>query len=346
MTDYALDYSAGAPAATAVRAAGYSGVARYIGFDPALRPKCITAAEYADMTAHGVGVALVYENVTGDALDGRTAGIVAATRARHWADVIGFPADRPIYMACDIDVVTETQFAAVLDYLRGAGTVLGGPALVGVYGEFDVMERAAAAGVAAWFWQTMAWSRRVVSPRANLLQILGQVTVGGVVCDRSEIHRPDWGQAGTTMEDAMPTAEDLWNAPIDWPGNVTDVAHAKPTYAAREWLTGASINAARAVREAGDAQAAVAGLAKVVAQIGAQVGALTDDEAKILAATGTATTKVLGAVQALLAAEGATEARLVAAIEAVPAAPGGGVDGAAVVAALRDTLIAGTTGPA
>lgn len=158
-------------------------------------------------------------------------------------------------------------------------------------------------------------------------------------CDFNRILRP-WPAGG--QEDALPTVDEVWAAKFGWPPEITDVPHAKDTYSARDWLIGASVNSARAVREAGDAQAAVAGLAKVVAQIGAQVGALTDDEAHILAATGTATTKVLVALQALLAADGAAEARLIAAIEAVPAGPGGGVDAAAVVAALRDTLIAGT----
>lgn len=344
MTDYALDYSAGAPNATAVRAAGYVGVIRYIGFPG--RTKCINRAEYADMLAHGVGVALVFEQFAADALQGAPGGRRNAALARAHAADIGFPPGRPIYMACDTDIVSPTQFATVLDYLRGAGEVLGGPQSVGVYGEYDVIDRAATAGVAAWFWQTRAWSGGQRHPRRHLMQELGQVVVDGIDCDRNTILAADWGQAGLNTEDAMPTADELWDSQIGWPANITDVPHAKDTYSAREWLIGASVNSARAVREAGDAQAAVAGLAKVVAQIGAQVGALTDDEAHILAATGTSTTKVLVALQALLAADGAAEARLVAAIEAVPAGPGGGVDGAAVVAALRDTLIAGTAGTA
>lgn len=204
MTSYALDYSAGRPSGAAVRAAGYSGVLRYVGFDPAARPKCITRAEYESLIGAGVGVGLVYENVAGDALNGQPAGVAAGQRARHWADVIGFPRDRPLYFACDTDVVTAAQFAAVLDYLRGAATALGGVGLVGVYGENDVIERAAAAGVARWFWQTKAWSHGVVSPRAHLLQLVGTVFVAGVGCDRNEIHQSDWGQAGAVAPPPPP----------------------------------------------------------------------------------------------------------------------------------------------
>lgn len=193
---FALDYSAGRPTAAQVIAAGYVGVIRYVGFDPAVRPKCITAAEYTDMTSHGVPVALVYEDAAGDMLGGRSAGQVAAGRARNWAARTGFPASRPIYYACDTDIVGAAQMAAVLDYLRGAADVEGGPGPVGVYGEYDVVEQAAAAGVATWLWQTRAWSGGRLSTRAHIRQEIGTVYVGGVACDQNTILAADWGQTG------------------------------------------------------------------------------------------------------------------------------------------------------
>lgn len=287
---YALDYSAGRPRGAAVRAAGYPGVLRYVGFDPALRPKCITTAEYTDLTAHGVGVGLVYENAAGDALAGRAAGVIAAQRARHWADLIGFPTDRPIYFACDTDVVTPPQFAAVLEYLRGAGSVLGGPALVGVYGEADVMERAAAAGVAGWFWQTKAWSHGIVSSHAHLLQLVGAVRVDGIDCDRNEIHRPDWGQTGQPgpdhPEDDMPTADELWNTRRPWPPDVKDVPHVANAYDMADWTIGGNIAASRAADAAADTKAAVVKLAAQVAALTAlvgQPGGLTAEQAHQIA---------------------------------------------------------------
>lgn len=346
---YALDYSAGHPTAAQVTAAGYVGVIRYVGFDPAQRPKCMTAAEYADMTGHGVPVALVYENTAGDMLAGRAAGQTAAQRARAWAGRIGFPAHRPIYYACDTDIIfgaarwdalqaagaiglvehlhgaplTASQMGAVLDYLRGAADVEGDVGLVGVYGEYDVMEQAALAGVARFFWQTRAWSGGRRSPHADLLQEIGTYVVGGIACDRNTILTPDWGQTGATPippEDAMPTPDELWDVQIKWPTGVTDVPHAQPSYTAREWLIGANLNGARALREANDAQAAVARLAL-------QVGAQANDEQVILAA--------------ITASAGTLEAKLIAAIEAAPQAPGGGVDAKAVVAELRDALARG-----
>lgn len=319
--DYALDYSAGHPAAATVLADGYVGVVRYIGFDPAQRPKCITAAEYADMDRGGVGVALVYENQAGDALGGRSAGHTAAGRARQWADRIGFPAGRPIYFACDTDVVTEAQFAAVLDYLRGAADVLGGPALVGVYGEYDVIERAAGAGVAAWFWQTMAWSGGRVSSRIHLRQIVGSVDVGGIVCDVNEIRQPDWGQHNTTREDPLAASADDILAEVRYTRDVlynltrAQTPDGKPDPG----------HAEQAVTVANGRLTAIAG---AVAKIGAQIGVLTDDEAKILGALDAATTRILTAVGQII-----TD----------PQVPNDDPD--AVAAALRDYLVRETTPP-
>src|SRR5438128_2380509 len=58
VTMQVLDYSADLPGAARIKAAGYGGAVRYIGFPD--RRKCTTSAELADFTAHGLGMALVY----------------------------------------------------------------------------------------------------------------------------------------------------------------------------------------------------------------------------------------------------------------------------------------------
>jgi hypothetical protein len=186
----ALDYSAGRPSGAAVKGAGHDGVIRYVGTPG--RTKNITAAEYADMNQQGVGVALVYENHTGDAAGGYAAGQAAARAARADADSIGFPANRPIYFAIDSDQVTSAQFAAVMSYLDGAASVIGHQC-VGVYGEFDVIEQAVPAH-AAYGWQCAAWSKGKHSAKAALYQRIGTVTVGGIGCDVNDILATDWGQ--------------------------------------------------------------------------------------------------------------------------------------------------------
>jgi hypothetical protein len=319
---FALDYSARpVPTAQQVLGAGYVGVVRYIGFDPAQRPKCITAAEYADMDTHGVGVALVYENQAGDMLGGAQAGTVAAQRARQWATRIGFPAARPIYYACDTDIVTADQFDAVIDYLRAAAAADGGVGRVGVYGEYDVLERAAAAGAASWFWQTRAWSGGRVNARAQLRQEIGQVTVGGVACDRNTLLAEDWGQ-----HNAVPEQEDDVT-PEDIAAIAAAVnAHTDAQVAAAQGeilrqlaanLGGSAVNNPNAWLNAGIA-------ARLGANQRAALAPLMDDEAQIVAAVGATHADLATAIAAVQAGG------------AVPESPEAYAD--AVLDALRDRL--------
>ena len=207
-----LDYSVGRPSAAQVKAAGYRFVIRYTGNEPD-RPKEISGTEYRDMTRNGVGVVLTYENRTDDMLGGRPAGQAAARAARANANELGHPRNRPIYFACDMDIVTGGQFAAVVEYLRGCSDILG-VAQVGVYGEADVIDRVHSAGVARWFWQTRAWSGGRVSANAHVLQQVGSVTVGGVICDRNDAFFTDIGQ--WPEEDDMPDKQTFMAWMDEW----------------------------------------------------------------------------------------------------------------------------------
>jgi hypothetical protein len=218
-----LDYSEGFPGAVAIKAKGYGGAVRYIGFP--YRGKCTTASELTAFTAHGLGMGLVYEDTLTDWRRGVAGGRTAGARARAHAHSIGFPDSRPIYMAIDQDVVSGSEFGGMLDYLQGAGERLGGAGLTGVYGEADVVDHARDAGVAAWYWQTAAWSRGRRTT-AHLFQRVGTVVVGGIGCDINDVLAPDWGQHN---------AEDT----VSWTENLTFTDPAtgeQHTYTAGEWL--------------------------------------------------------------------------------------------------------------
>jgi hypothetical protein len=218
-----LDYSAGFPGAVAIARAGYAGAVRYIGFPE--RRKCTNAGEVADFKNHGLAMGLVYEDDLTDWRGGFTRGQSSARRARMHATAIGFPENRPIYMAIDQDVVASGEFTTMLEYLRGAGTSLGGAQLTGVYGEADVIDRARDAGVASWYWQTAAWSR-TRKTSCHLYQKIGSVLVGGISCDVNDVILPDWGQysdgqggllvasAAEVQDIAKATAREVWNLVI------------------------------------------------------------------------------------------------------------------------------------
>jgi hypothetical protein len=193
-----LDYSAGFPGAGNIRGAGYAGAVRYIGFPD--RRKCTNAGELADFSNNGIGMALIYQDGTGDFVGGFGAGQSNAGRARDHANGIGFPGSRPIYLAIDRDIVSAGDFNTVMSYLDGAGSVIGQDK-VGVYGEHDVIQRALEGGHARYGWQTAAWSGGRHYPGAHLYQRIGTVQVGGVACDVNDVLADDWGQH--TMEGTL-----------------------------------------------------------------------------------------------------------------------------------------------
>lgn len=207
-----LDYSAGYPGAAAIKKAGFVGAARYIGLPG--YTKCATKAELDDFTAHGLGMALVFEHFATDWRGGYQAGRANMRRALDHAYAIGWKADgRPIYMAVDQDVVTPGEFDAAMEYLDGAGDAHQGPGSTGPYGEHDVCARSAVAGF-AWQWQCRAWSG-VPTPKLfggrRLYQHYGNPdggpnpVVGGVECDVNDALVDDWGQHNA--EDQMQSDE-------------------------------------------------------------------------------------------------------------------------------------------
>jgi hypothetical protein len=190
-----LDYSAGIPGAKAIKDRGYVGAVRYIGLPG--YTKNTDADELADFNRHGLGMALVWEHYAGDWRGGRAAGWEHYRKARAHASAIGFPENRPIYMAVDQDVVTADEFRLATDYVRGAIEAAGNAQWrVGVYGEHDVCRVVHSAFPGIFPWQCRAWSGtppRMYEPR-RLYQFAGYVYVSGIGCDENAVNHPDWGQ--------------------------------------------------------------------------------------------------------------------------------------------------------
>ncbi len=314
-----LDYSAGFPGAAAIVNAGYVGAVRYIGFPE--RRKCTTAAELAELARAGLGMALVYEDTAGDWRSGFERGRQAGTRARRHADAIGFPADRPIYMAIDQDVVTDAELRSMVAYLDGATRSLGGAALTGVYGEFDVCARAHVAGVAEWFWQCRAWSGTPVRLFAarHLFQRVGTVTVDGIPCDINDVLSADYGQY--PRGGAMSWSESLT---FEAPGSRFRAPGTPPyheTHTASEALGDTMFYAADGMRAA----------QRVEVQLAAMNGSLERHEAALLAALREALSadvdedrlaSALGPILAPLIDAGATPGQVEAAMRRVFASAG------------------------
>src|ERR1017187_3727897 len=186
MTTRGLDYAWSHVPPLAVKAAGFSFAARYLSHDPS---KNLSKPEADALLAAGVAIVVVWEDTAQGALRGHAGGVADALAADLQARQCGLPGAF-IYFAADWDT-TPAEQAAVDAYLDGCAGIIG-RARTGLYGGFWPLSRARAAGKAAKFWGTVAWSGTnwdpVLNPNVFAPDVMqgAQVTIDGV--SRSEEH--------------------------------------------------------------------------------------------------------------------------------------------------------------
>lgn len=214
----AYDYSARAIAPTALRAAGVHTVMRYVSTPG--NPKNITPAEYRLLTAAGITVGLVYETSATWMLGGYAAGAAAARTARAQAAAAGYPAHHRIWYAADFDEA-PAQITTVLETLRGCSDADGSKSLAALYGEYDAVQAAVAAGYAAP-WQTRAWSGTARCAAAVLYQTGQQAVCDGVHVDINDLTGPLFPpdpapqHRQSPKEDEMSTTSVAGRAGLSW----------------------------------------------------------------------------------------------------------------------------------
>lgn len=203
------DYSGGRPTAAALKAAGYTGVIRYIGLGSA--GKRITNAEYQDLTSHGLQVLLVAELNTHDAEGGYQAGRANATTALADARILGIPDTVGIAAACD-EHLTGAQIPAAVDYARGFQDIIGRDRC-GIYGFIEFTTACKNAGVGSWYWRcgtkpsvadqqwTHFWQRNTG---------VTQEAVAGITVDINDQLLPVGGDDMTPDQNNMLAS--IWNA--------------------------------------------------------------------------------------------------------------------------------------
>lgn len=210
MPDLLVDYAWNHPDPAAIKASGYVGVLRYLSTDPT---KNLSPGERDLLQAQGLAIGLVWETTADRALQGAQAGTQDALLANGQADDLGYPADSCIYYAVDTDAVVD----AVRPYFQGVVSVPGRPA--GVYGGIHVVDPLLTDGTCKFGWQTVAWSRGVVSQIAHLYQRLTPTlpSPGGsydedVVLPAGET---SWGQWAASPSVPAPTPPTPPPPPLD-----------------------------------------------------------------------------------------------------------------------------------
>lgn len=169
-----VDYSFSVPSAAGLAAAGKTFAGRYVGPGSG---KFLTPAERDALFAHGIDVFLLAEGNADSAAGGYTVGVQHAQMANNHARQLGAPDSTVIYFAVDYDVQPK-EWVGPREYLRGACDVLGRDR-VGVYGSYNVMAWAQRDAVAAWFFQTYAWSAGQWFTGNHVEQYLNGVNLAG-----------------------------------------------------------------------------------------------------------------------------------------------------------------------
>lgn len=199
-----VDYAAGVPDATAIKAAGHLGSVRYVserrpGTESWMLGKPVTLAETLEQSQAGLQVASVYQFGKGDTADWLQG---AAGAERHASEAIrihkaaGGPTKRPIYAAID-DNPTWTQYAnQIRPYLKRFGAKLESADLtLGIYGNYNVINWAVKDGIGNFYWQHDWGSNGLIHPSIAIHQKAGQrARISGIEVDVNNVYASDWGQ--------------------------------------------------------------------------------------------------------------------------------------------------------
>lgn len=155
MTEYAIDYAFARPVPEDIKAAGYTGVLRYLApVNNATRGKLATKTEVDALRRAGLDVTLNFEWYETRPTKGYQAGVDDARVANEQAAAIGYPLTCAIYFSVDFGA----SWPAVREYFRGVAMASKYP--VGVYGGLTIIAAAFSEHMARFGWVTNAasWS--------------------------------------------------------------------------------------------------------------------------------------------------------------------------------------------
>lgn len=167
-------------------------VAGYLSHTPS---KNLTVDDVHAYHRAGIGVLLLWEDQSGEALGGDVKGAAAGAEAKRQANAlfaaVGYrPANVPsIVAAVDFDA-QPNQYAQIDGYFRGFGRSLAPGFRCGCYGSAHLVQHLADAKLTSVEFQTIAWSYGVVAAATDMLQDVVNTTIAGVSVDHDRIIHP------------------------------------------------------------------------------------------------------------------------------------------------------------
>lgn len=178
------------------RSHGLLGVMSYVSWLP--NGKVITRDRFAALEEAGIDQGLVWESTGTDFTGGYSAGLKDGTEARRQANLLGFPAERPIYSTIDVGAHAS---AIATEYQHGfdIGSGVGAPGGEGFYGDRELALAMRAAGVLdRFYWETnaRAWPGDGVDDAAAVMiqRTSKSFPLPPGSYDESDVFARDWGQ--------------------------------------------------------------------------------------------------------------------------------------------------------
>jgi hypothetical protein len=208
-----IDYSVLRPPIPLLKAAGVTGVGRYLGRDCEPGYNCIhknlTLPEKDALLAAGIEIWLSSEYAADAALGGAAQGTSDAQLANRQLHDLGMASPGTgVYYAIDFDIPdyapglpegpanARAKLGPVAHYFDGIHAGKPNHEVDG-YGGFWAIRRLLDAGLIRRGWQTLAWSGGNTDPRISLLQLIQQVLGAADVDNIPGVHVakvPDFGQ--------------------------------------------------------------------------------------------------------------------------------------------------------
>jgi hypothetical protein len=196
-----LDYSTSRPPISLLKAAGVTGVGRYIGWDsvPGFHSigKNLTRAEAQRYLDAGIEIFLFFEYAPDAPAHGAGQGRADGNLAMSQLAQLGAPPDMAVYFAVDYDIPdfaphlpdtpqnARAKLGPVGDYFQTINE-LQHPFAVGGYGGYYAIKRLFDAGLIHFGCQTVAWSGGQRDPRAQVYQIVATSPIAGADVDIRE----------------------------------------------------------------------------------------------------------------------------------------------------------------
>jgi LysM repeat protein len=208
-----------------LKANGITHVGRYL---PTSDWKALSFQELTAIQQSDLQLVTIFENgSTKGSYFSKEQGIQDANRAYAMAKSLGQPNGAAIYFTVDFDAQVK-DFANILNYFQGIKDTLK-DYKIGIYGKYEVITLIQSKGLAAYYWQTYAWSSGQHAKNIHLFQYKNDTKQYGLPfgVDLNQVENGDcgaWGNKVQPVASKPPDVERTVHYTVQPGDNLTKIA--------------------------------------------------------------------------------------------------------------------------